>query len=280
MERILSQDERVRRAEEIYLRRHNSNSIGNINKKEQNMLYKRIKKIIFQALFCLLIYISVIVVKNSNYIFSEQFLNKVNEILNESVDIKKYYNSFITYIKNEENNKIPEQTENNISSEENIGGAKIEEKIENINIQETQNLSQMEIDALNIKNNYNIIKPLEGTITSRFGYRNPTSSNVPKNHTGIDIAATTGTPIVAVLDGNVELSSNEGDYGNHLKVIIDDVEVVYAHCSKLYKNYGDSVKQGEIIAEVGATGNVTGPHLHLEFRKEGRFVNPDLIMEF
>ena len=56
--------------------------------------------------------------------------------------------------------------------------------------------------------------------------------------------------------------------------------LVYAHCSELLKNQGDTVKQGEVIAKVGATGNVTGPHLHFEIRKEDRFVNPDLVLQF
>lgn len=56
--------------------------------------------------------------------------------------------------------------------------------------------------------------------------------------------------------------------------------VIYAHCSKLYLKQGDVVKQGDNIAEVGATGNVTGPHLHFEIRKQERYVNPDFIMTF
>lgn len=68
--------------------------------------------------------------------------------------------------------------------------------------------------------------------------------------------------------------------GNHLKIVKDDVAIVYAHCNKLYLKKGDIVKQGDKIAEVGATGNVTGPHLHFEIRKQERYVNPDLVMQF
>ena len=55
--------------------------------------------------------------------------------------------------------------------------------------------------------------------------------------------------------------------------------IVYAHCNKLYVKEGDSVKQGQEIAEVGATGNVTGPHLHFEIRYQDRYIDPQSILE-
>lgn len=55
---------------------------------------------------------------------------------------------------------------------------------------------------------------------------------------------------------------------------------VYAHCKKILVNEGDYINQGQEIAQVGSTGNATGPHLHFEIRKEDRFVNPRLILNF
>ena len=55
---------------------------------------------------------------------------------------------------------------------------------------------------------------------------------------------------------------------------------VYAHCKTIYVEKGDAIKQGQSIGEVGSTGNSTGPHLHFEIRKENRYVDPDLILEF
>ena len=66
--------------------------------------------------------------------------------------------------------------------------------------------------------------------------------------------------------------------GNHLKVQINDVIIIYAHCNKLQVNQGEDIKQGQEIAEVGSTGNSTGPHLHFEIRKEDRLVDPQLIL--
>ena len=80
-------------------------------------------------------------------------------------------------------------------------------------------------------------------------------------------------------DGKVVLVSTTGDYGNHLKIQTNDVIIVYAHCNKLYVNEGDIIKQGQEIAEVGSTGNTTGPHLHFEVRYQNRYVDPQLILE-
>ena len=75
-------------------------------------------------------------------------------------------------------------------------------------------------------------------------------------------------------------SSYAGDYGNHIKIQNGEVLTVYAHCSELNVKVGDYVTQGQQIGKVGATGKVTGPHLHFEFRRSGRYVDPQLIMNF
>ena len=158
----------------------------------------------------------------------------------------------------------------------------VEELNENIEKENNEiiELSQMEQDANFVKENISIIKPINGTISSRYGLRNPTTVTVPKNHTGIDLAETTGTKIVSATDGTVILNSSKGDYGNHLKIQNGDATFIYAHCSKLYVNEGDIIQQGQEIAEVGATGNATGPHLHFEIRYQNRLIDPELILEF
>ena len=75
------------------------------------------------------------------------------------------------------------------------------------------------------------------------------------------------------------MASSEGDFGNHLKIQINDVTIIYAHCKTLYVKQGDHITQGQQIAEVGSTGNSTGPHLHFEIRKQDRLVDPKLILE-
>ena len=116
------------------------------------------------------------------------------------------------------------------------------------------------------------VTPIEGTITSRYGV----SSRIRKStHTGLDIAATSGTPIKVVAAGTVIAASYDGSYGKLVKVDHGNgVETWYAHTSKMYVKVGEQVEAGDVIAVVGSTGNSTGPHLHLEIRVNGEHVNP------
>lgn len=118
----------------------------------------------------------------------------------------------------------------------------------------------------------NLIRPVSGTITSRFGVK---SSIRVSNHTGLDIAAPRGTKIKAAAAGTVTFSGFKGSYG-YLTVVShgNGVETYYGHCSKLYYSAGTYVEQGQVIAEVGSTGNSTGNHLHLEIRMNGVAYNP------
>ena len=116
------------------------------------------------------------------------------------------------------------------------------------------------------------VLPVSGRITSRFGER---SSIRTSTHTGLDIACETGTEIKSVADGKVIFAERNGAYGNLVKIDHGNgVETWYAHCSKIIVKVGDEVKSGDNIAEVGSTGNSTGPHLHLEIRIDGIAVNP------
>ena len=120
--------------------------------------------------------------------------------------------------------------------------------------------------------NLNLIRPISGTLTSRFG---AVSSRRVSKHTGLDIAASTGTKIKAAAGGTVTFSGYKGSFG--YMVVINHgngVETYYAHCSKLYVKVGQQVNQGHVIAAVGNTGNSTGPHLHLEIRVNGVAYNP------
>ena len=79
------------------------------------------------------------------------------------------------------------------------------------NQEQTVTLSQEEHDIANVKNTASFIKPIEGNISSKYGHRETATGVVPKNHTGVDIAANMGTKIVSATDGEVVLSSEEGD---------------------------------------------------------------------
>ncbi len=297
MEKAVSVDEKIRRAEEIYNRRQqeNTNRIqARVNVNDETRDYKLLKKMILQILICLLIYFIFYLIKNSNYIFSESFLNKAKEILSYDINFQSQY-EYVMDLINSENNTQTNETqkieEQNKIEEENTNSIITQEQTNQTTTQtlsatsqtlpeESSSLSQTQEDAEFIKQNYSLVKPLSGTITSRFGLRNPTTETVPKYHTGIDIAANTGTIFVAAMEGEVILVSDQGDYGNHIKIQKDDVITLYAHCSKIYVTEGQEITKGQELGEVGATGNVTGSHLHFEVRRNERLVNPDDLLEF
>lgn len=119
------------------------------------------------------------------------------------------------------------------------------------------------------------IRPCPGPITSKFGWRTHPIYGTSKFHTGIDIGAATGTHIVASDGGTVISSGWINGYG--YTVIIshgNGVETLYGHCSKLHVVVKDEVKQGEHIADVGSTGQSTGPHLHFDIKENGNYVDP------
>jgi len=117
-----------------------------------------------------------------------------------------------------------------------------------------------------------LIRPVSGTITSRFGARSSIRSSA---HTGLDIAAPTGTAIKAAASGTVTFAGYKGSYGNMLVITHSNgVQTYYAHCHTLSVGNGATVTQGQKIATVGSTGNSTGPHLHLEVRVNGVAYNP------
>lgn len=114
------------------------------------------------------------------------------------------------------------------------------------------------------------------TITSPFGNRKHPITGKYKLHAGIDIGAGSGSAIYAADGGTVSLSGVNGGYGKC--IIIDHgggLQTLYGHCSVLLVSSGAKVSKGQTIAKVGATGNVTGPHLHFEVRKNGSAVNPN-----
>lgn len=117
--------------------------------------------------------------------------------------------------------------------------------------------------------------PLDGKINSGFGYRKDPFRSRYGFHSGIDIDAKTGDPVVATADGVVKKAGWQSSYGK--TVIIshkDGFETIYGHLSKISVEEGQEIKVGETIGKAGSTGRSTGTHLHYEVIKDGKRVNP------
>ncbi len=136
------------------------------------------------------------------------------------------------------------------------------------------------VNKVKIIKNYKVrklfIKPVEGEITSGFGYRrNPFIPTLRHFHKGIDIGAEIGTPILAARDGLVIFSGRMEGFGNCIFIRHQEGYItVYGHNKINYVKVGDIVRQGQVIGEVGRTGFATGPHLHFEVRKLHQPINP------
>lgn len=291
----------------------------NENQRKEKINISLFKKMTLQILICMVIYVIFYLIKNTSYFFSDDVINKAKEFLKYDINFQNLYNQAVTMLNDNKNNipflnnllqnssdetnsnEVQENSVNTENSQDNtnnventntdtqntenintenvgVGGGKEENTQVEANVS-NENKSQMEIDAEFLKANYSFINPVKGTVTSRYGAREPTDI-ISANHYGIDIGANMGTEIVASTDGTVEQVSEEGEYGKHIKIRNGEAVTLYAHCSELLVKEGQKVKQGEKIALVGDTGKATGPHLHFEIRRNNNIINPEYILKF
>ncbi len=141
---------------------------------------------------------------------------------------------------------------------------------------QTKNASSSRV----IKRKVFILPVPQSKVTSRFGRRvDPFNKYNRVYHTGLDLAAKVGTPVVSAAEGEVMFTGRNGGYGN--SVIIqhkNGYKTVYAHCSQILVEVGETVKMGRVIAAVGRTGSATGAHLHFEVFRNGKIMNPETAL--
>lgn len=207
MERVMTVEEKIRRAEEIYERRKQGETrpVTKVTVNDKKDI-KLLKKMIIQILICVSIYLVVYTIQNRQYVFSEDFIHKVDEILSYDTNFIELYENIINFTKQEKEVNIDtnQETNSDTNSEENadtnsdkktegvssnqaIGGAEeVQEQSQNANIEgnddsnpSIENLSQAELDVQNIKNTTAFIKPVEGIISSKYGQRDTATRNSP-----------------------------------------------------------------------------------------------------
>ncbi|MGN1330738.1 MAG: M23 family metallopeptidase [Clostridia bacterium] len=185
---------------------------------EETIKNKGVNKIVI----LLIIGFSIIIYQNQNNILNTKWLNELKSILNTKIN----FNSLL-------------KEKNTTNDAENI-----EETSKIVEVQE------------NIEE-YKIIWPYKGEITSYFGKRESENENIDGNHTGIDIAGNYGDEILSSITGTVIEISEEGNLGKHIKIANEEYTTVYAHCSEILKKQGEEIEQGDVIAKIGSTGNST-----------------------
>lgn len=123
-------------------------------------------------------------------------------------------------------------------------------------------------------------KPLDSArVSSLFGYRQNPVTGKYSFHSGYDLAAPHGSNIYAMYAGTVSTAAYDNGYGNYIILEHEGgFQTLYAHCSKLICCEGERVDAGQVIALVGSTGNSTGAHLHVEFRRNGQRYDPEWIL--
>ncbi len=118
-----------------------------------------------------------------------------------------------------------------------------------------------------------------GRINSPFSFRTDPITGEIRHHNGVDLKAKYGDPVYAAAGGKVIFTGVSGGYGNLIIIAsANSFHTYYGHLSKIYAKQGQKVRRGILIGRVGATGRVTGPHLHFEIRKNGKPVDPLLYI--
>jgi murein DD-endopeptidase MepM/ murein hydrolase activator NlpD len=123
------------------------------------------------------------------------------------------------------------------------------------------------------------IWPAQGWLTDRFGVRKDPLTGQPAFHPGLDISTPVGQPVYATGSGVVEVASYSGDFGNLVELRHDfGLSTRYAHLSRFAVVPGVSVKRGDVVGYVGATGRATGSHVHYEILVNGTSIDPLRIL--
>jgi murein DD-endopeptidase MepM/ murein hydrolase activator NlpD len=114
-----------------------------------------------------------------------------------------------------------------------------------------------------------------GYISSLYGQRTDPFDGNQASHQGLDFAGAAGTQVLAVADGIVSHTGNDGGYGRLIEITHGNGYITrYAHNAKLLVKQGQTVKRGDAIALMGSTGRSTGTHLHFEVLRNGKPMNP------
>jgi murein DD-endopeptidase MepM/ murein hydrolase activator NlpD len=260
--------------------RHNTTSRRRRNSQRYGSSLNRL--MYRQLAISIILLAAILLVKNINTPLTNYLSDRVKEAVTWNIDVKSLYNEVLGLLGRTDTSSGSISTDKEfekkaVPAASGLGAASGESKTESTPSNNAAVLddSSMEEIAAGLNKKFSFIQPVEGILSSSFGERVDPLTGTVKMHKGIDIEAEKGTPIKAVLGGEVAEAGTERSYGNYIKLMHEDgVVTIYAHCLSLSVKKGQKVKQGDVIAKVGNTGASVGSHLHLEIWKDGKALDP------
>lgn len=255
-----------------------------MEKKKKDYL---IKTLGMQTLICLILFGILFGLKASNNPLFDEVKNMFSQKLEEQFTVEEIQDVFVyseeesTEANNKEKQteKSQEDTSEYIPFEEpSLNAEIVAEGGVDISISSKDEVPE-NISTSSYVINKKAIIPVNGKVTSEFGARIHPITKELSYHSGVDIAADSGTPIYAAFDGKVITAAYDQWNGNYLKLQHENgILTVYCHCEKLNVEEGQIIRAGEIIGYVGSTGSSTGPHLHFELRINDISYDPQIAL--
>ncbi len=237
-----------------------------------------VSTLLYQFLFCaILIAVCFLLAKNSNGFF-ESFKQTFSEKFENNVLFEEAVESFIT----KSSSPVTESGENTVKDEKTTESVPEESEYsedareisEECEAQPTQNIP-VNASMSGYAFNKSMQKPIDGEITSEFGFREHPVYGDERFHTGLDIAAEEGTAVKAAFSGKVTFAGHDDSFGNYVEITHgSEIKTLYCHLQSLYTDENNLVEAGQVIGFVGQTGVATGPHLHFEIRINGVSYDP------
>ncbi len=269
-------------------------------KKNNTKQESKDKKRFLQLLICLFIAAFVFVGKGEKNGVFHPVISRVNDLLFETTDFRgafsnagkslsegePFVETFGVFIDGvlgteEDSNQDEEKVLNDIPEDETNKTQESELKLQNSTLDEqnedvVDELIEDEQEEASEDVLAECVVPVVGPITSGFGKRIHPISGEWTDHNGVDIVAEENEVILSFADGIVDYIGESPVYGKYIQIKHDNhIQTFYAHCHTLLAGKGDIIESGEVIATVGKTGEVTGPHLHFEVKQDGQRVDPE-----
>ena len=233
------------------------------------------RALLMQFVICTVLFLLLYALKSADSSLFKQIEAMLSRQLEQNLTIEQVQSAFATITPPQDEDAEQKETEYIPLEEPALSAEIIASGGQDIKIK-NQNEIPENASINNYKLSENMTLPvINGRVSSEFGQRVHPISKDLRFHTGIDIAADTGTPIYAAFDGEVLFAGYDKWNGNHLKIKHDNkIVTVYCHCESLKVKKGEKIRAGEVVATVGSTGSSTGPHLHFELRIDNVSYNP------